>query len=515
MALPGEKLAASLEILKSIQDHGITAIKASTIDRINRDRLKKNGFIKEVLKGWYIATPSNEQPGDSTSWYTSYWLFCAEFLADKYGDKYFIAPEQSLQIHAANWTVPSQLIVRTEKGTNHNTPLPFGTSLWNWQVLPPKNAEIVTVEGLRVMSLASALIYCSPAAFKTNPTELRTCLSMITDSSVLLNILLNGGHSTIAGRLAGAFRNIGKDKIADDIIKTMKAADYEIKETDPFDNKIPSSLIGREKSPYVNRIKLMWHEMRTTVIKHFPPSPGLPTNTEAYMKAVEDIYVMDAYHSLSIERYKVSPELIERVKNGTWNFRENENDKKQRDAMAARGYWQAAQQVQKSIMQILDGKNAGTVADNDHGDWYRELFAPSVTAGILPASDLAGYRNHQVYISNSMHVPINKDGVRDAMPALFELLTNETEASVRAVLGHFIFAFIHPYMDGNGRMARFLMNVMLASGGYPWTVIPVQLRNGYMNALESASVQRNIEPFATFLTNLVNEALKGRQVAEI
>ncbi|MEI6175090.1 MAG: hypothetical protein WCR01_15195 [Bacteroidota bacterium] len=38
-------------------------------------------------------------------------------------------------------------------------------------------------------------------------------------------------------------------------------------------------------------------------------------------------------------------------------------------------------------------------------------------------------------------------------------------------------------MDGNGRMARFLMNVMLASGGYPWTVIPVEMHNAYMYSL--------------------------------
>jgi len=41
---------------------------------------------------------------------------------------------------------------------------------------------------------------------------------------------------------------------------------------------------------------------------------------------------------------------------------------------------------------------------------------------------------------------------------------------VRAVLGHWLFGYIHPYPDGNGRMARFLMNVVLASGGYSWTI---------------------------------------------
>ncbi|CAN5520572.1 hypothetical protein BH11BAC1_BH11BAC1_00600 [soil metagenome] len=123
--------------------------------------------------------------------------------------------------------------------------------------------------------------------------------------------------------------------------------------------------------------------------------------------------------------------------------------------------------------------------------------------------------NNQVYLGGSMHVPMSKEAVRDAMPAYFELLEQEPEASVRAVLGHFIFVFIHPYMDGNGRMARFLMNAMLASGGYPWTVIPVEERTTYMEALEKASVHSDIEPFAKFLAYLVNAGLKGTPVADI
>lgn len=59
----------------------------------------------------------------------------------------------------------------------------------------------------------------------------------------------------------------------------------------------------------------------------------------------------------------------------------------------------------------------------DHGEWYRQLFLPSVTAGLLNIADLAGYRNNQVYITNSMHTPLNRDAVRDAMPALIDLLT--------------------------------------------------------------------------------------------
>ena len=59
----------------------------------------------------------------------------------------------------------------------------------------------------------------------------------------------------------------------------------------------------------------------------------------------------------------------------------------------------------------------------------------------------------------------------------------------------FFFVFIHPYMDGNGRMGRFILNVMLASGGYNWTVIPFEQRLEYMKALEKASVEGDISDF--------------------
>ena len=45
-------------------------------------------------------------------------------------------------------------------------------------------------------------------------------------------------------------------------------------------------------------------------------------------------------------------------------------------------------------------------------------------------------------------------------------------------------------------MGRFLMNVMLASGGYPWTIVPVEGLDEYMAALESASVGQDTKPFA-------------------
>ena len=95
--------------------------------------------------------------------------------------------------------------------------------------------------------------------------------------------------------------------------------------------------------------------------------------------------------------------------------------------------------------------------------------------------------------------------MRELMPTFFELLQQEKEPAVRVVLGHFVFVYIHPYFDGNGRVGRFLMNVMLASGGYPWTIVPLAGRDDYMTALEFASVQGDIKPFAKFLNAAVGK----------
>ena len=206
--------------------------------------------------------------------------------------------------------------------------------------------------------------------------------------------LLEGGHSTIAGRLAGAFRNIGRVRIADDIPRDYARRRYTVREQDPFKSRIDLVLPRREVSPYAGRIRLRWQQMRGAVIEKFPAPPGRRKGIDAYLRQVQEVYVTDAYHTLSIEGYQVSPALIERVHGGGWNPDADEEDREDRNTLAARGYWLAYQAVQKSLRRVLGGENPGTVADEDHRAWYRELFAPSVTVdcsgrAILPVTATA------------------------------------------------------------------------------------------------------------------------------
>ena len=74
------------------------------------------------------------------------------------------------------------------------------------------------------------------------------------------------------------------------------------------------------------------------------------------------------------------------------------------------------------------------------------------------------------------------------------------------LIGHFFFVYIHPYMDDNGRTARFVMNSQLVTAGYPWVVVPLNRRQEYMEALEKASVGEDIEAFARFVKVLCDSS---------
>lgn len=504
MPQPHEKLAGSLDALRPLQEGGRRVFQSHGLSRANRERLLKNGFIQGVMKGWLISANPGERTRDKTPWFASFWEFCGRYSEERFGNQWHLSPEQSLLLQAGHTVIPKQVIVYSPKGTNNAVNLLYGTSIYDLKQaeMPPK-ADVAALDGLRVFSAAAALIKVPDNFYQRYPIEAQVILAQIRDPGDLLRRLLAGGHSAVAGRLAGALRRIGKDSIAEEIKSTMKAADFDVRETDPFEAEHRFAEIRPDAAPIVGRLQALWAAHRQVVIDIFPDAPGLPKDQETYLRAVEEVYKTDAYHSLSIEGYRVSPELIERARAGHWNPDQLARDEEEGNALAARGYWQAFQLVRDDVGRVIAGAEVGPLVSEGHRAWYRELFQPSVAAGLIKAEALAGYRNDAVFIRNSSHVPPRWEAVRDAMPALFDLVGAEEEPSVRAVLAHWLFGYIHPYPDGNGRTARFLMNVLLASGGYPWTVIRVDDRKRYMEGLEAASVGNDIRPFATFLAEQV------------
>lgn len=495
MATISELLASSLAALKKVQqDSNFTIVKSGELSPTHLKRLVTHNFLRSIIKGWYVVTDPKALPGDSTAWYASFWAFIARYANERYGNEWCLSAEQSLSIYSGSTVVPRQVLIRSTKGKNNALQLIPPTSIFNLRAELPAKIEKSNPYGLNLYSLVEALIVATPSMYSKDPLTMRTSLAMVQDPSEILKILVDTGQRIRAGRVAGAFRNMGREDFADEIIGTMKRLGYDVREEDPFADVVR---IQRSPSPYATRLRLMWQNMRGNVITNFT-RPAVACTAEAFLEKMEAQYKLDAYHSLSIEGYRVTDELINRVKSGAWKPDGDDADSK--NALAARGYWQAFQAVKTSVDDIFSGKNVAEVVARDLSVWHSEMFMPCVAAGIVKPSDIVGYRTHQVYIRNSMHTPLNPDALRDAMSTLFELLKEEDSAAVRAVLGHFMLTYIHPYMDGNGRVGRFLMNTMLASGGYAWLIIPVEHREEYMSSLEKASVEGDIVPFTKFLS---------------
>lgn len=506
MAKPNEKLADALRALKRLQAKHNGVMESGDLKDTHRVILVGEGFLRQVMKGWYVCANPSDREGDSTAWYAGFWSFVSGYLRKRFGKRYCLNVDASLLLHTQSTIIPKQVTVITKESGTSVLNLPHDNSLLIYPDEKNMPRNRVEVQGLQILSLPETLCRLSPQAFKNNPREAEIALNMIRDPGELLAVLLSGdGMVAAAGRLAGALRFVGRPDDADRIVHTMKLSRYDIRESNPFIIAAPTLGNSRERSPYVMRLLSMWAGWRKDVLAHFPAAPGLSKSAEAYLANVDERYATDAYNSLSIEGYHVTDELIERVAKQGWNPEADGQDKKDRDALAARGYYQAFQAVRACIAGILAEENPGKVVGAAHHRWYGELFAPSVTAGILEPHQLAGYRSGPVYIRNSKHSPLPREALLDAMDALFNLLEQESEPAVRAVLGHHLFVFIHPYYDGNGRLGRFLMNAMLASGGYPWTVIRLKRRDAYMDALERASVEGDIVPF----TRLVAEEMSG------
>lgn len=507
MTTPQQKLASSLEALKALQDKGLQAIPGTALNRAHRQTLQRAGFLQQVIRGWYIAKRPDETDGDTTPWYASMREFVAGYSNERFGDRWHLNPEQSILLRSGERSVPKQLQIWATEGTNQTVELLHGSSLFIYrapQLLA--SSPVLDCGGLRLAELPQALVAASPNLFVQNPMAIQVALYSLSDASDLSRLLLAGPHPAVAGRIAGAFRAAGRPAFADEILGAMRSAGNVVNELNPFTAPLPTLLPGgRAEAPYVQRLRLLWAAMREPIIQAFPASQDKPTDTEALLKEVEARYVSDAYHSLSIEGYRVTADLIEKIRNGNWNPDANAADQANRDAMAAKGYFETHKIVKEDLVRIVKGENPGTVFRQSLSRWYQALFSPSVQAGIVKPADLAGFRNDQVFIRGAQHVPPSKDAVRECMPVLFELLEAEAVPAVRAVLGHFVFVYIHPYMDGNGRIARFLMNLMLASSGYVWTVIPVDQRTEYMKALERASSSGDIAPFAALISRLTNE----------
>ncbi|AQT06700.1 Fic family protein [Acetobacter persici] len=107
------------------------------------------------------------------------------------------------------------------------------------------------------------------------------------------------------------------------------------------------------------------------------------------------------------------------------------------------------------------------------------------------------YRTFRVWVGDYDFVDPNK--VRLTLQAGFEILTTITSPFARAIYVGFLITEVHPFMDGNGRVSRLMMNAELARASLPRIVLPENLWAGYMEGVRDISLHGNPEELAAIL----------------
>ena len=505
-----QKLAKALTELHQVLGSERGVVRGNQLRNAVRVLLLERGYLREILKGWYFVSDPLAAPGDTTPFFANYWEYLASYLSERFGNDYCLTAEHSLLRQAHHNVVPKQLNVMLAVNQSQIQELAFGHSVALYpggKSFPaPEYQEMVM--GVRCMAASYCLVMLNPRYFRDHAREVQIVMGKIDDPSAIA-ALVDINTAGVA-RLVSAYRRIGSNEFAEAILRQLSGLKTNLPVDDnPFADEPVYQLGTPGRSPLYTRIKVLWAQHRETVLATRPQQALMAISAEEYLARVDAVRVEDAYHSLSIERYRVTPELIRKVAEGHWDPLGNPQDQHQIDAMAARGYLDAFELVKEDAGVLFSGQDSASRLFNDrHQAWFQKLFGPAVDASILKRRDLVGYRRQMVFLRGSLHSPPHFDYVRDGMEALRECFEEESDAFVRAVLGHWLFGFIHPYMDGNGRMARFTMNLMLASGGYPWTVIRVDDRAAYMAALEKASVEDDPSIFSAFVAECVRASLK-------
>ncbi len=121
------------------------------------------------------------------------------------------------------------------------------------------------------------------------------------------------------------------------------------------------------------------------------------------------------------------------------------------------------------------------------------------------------YRKTNVIIAGADHVPPDALHVESEMQSFISW--HKTKGASlhpveRAARVHADFVKIHPFVDGNGRTSRLLMNLELMKSGFPPVVLPVEKRLEYYEALDMAHTKNEYTPFLTLISEIVESAFK-------
>lgn len=310
----------------------------------------------------------------------------------------------------------------------------------------------------------------------------------------------------VASRVAVLAEQAGNQRLADQIRNVVRDRGDELA-TPSKTGRLVLPPVYREgtaaASPYVGRFIAQLTGYASDLRRAKIGGRARPPLTrEQVVAAARSAKRDDIYHSTTIEGYRVTPAEVDAVLSGKPAAGRTPDEVER--LLALQGY---ARAFDETLRRLPAANGPVDLTEGLILDLYTELWAPSVEAGILRVADLRGWRTRAAFLRGSRYVPPPPDKVPALVRALSEQLNAlELTPVQRAALMHWGFETIHPFPDGNGRVGRLLLNLVLGAEGIPWVTIRAEERDAYFRALERGQVDGDIVPWGRLLAERVKKA---------
>lgn len=488
--------------------------------------LRNERLIAETPGGWGWVILGRENPDEAEALRQNYWRLVRVAL-----DEY--RPAEIFRISAVRLFVgetatPSTLLVRHASNASKYrlevtdgfeiALIPNDLAAERRKDADPASARPLQVGDveLPVSSPASTLVSLTVGDVREHRDMVLAWLrSLVVAQPALEAAYAANPRHVLLARMGHLARDLGNNRLAEQIEKVLSAHHRHPKSrTDTGvggEILVPAYMTRRPSSrdPGLDRLQARLLHAGGVVdeLVRVAEQSTPPLSEEKVINAARSAKLEDTYHSTTIEGYRITREEVRAVLDGV-PYEGRTPDEVAR-LMALKGYSQAFDTTLGMIHEAF-AQGGPELRESMIFDLHLELWGPSIDAGIVTTTDMRGWREDSVFIRRSRHVPPGPEKVGRYMAQFIDQINGMDEGPItRAVLTHWGFVHVHPFMDGNGRIARLLLNYMLAGSGLPWTTIRAEERPTYFRAIERAHVDDDFAPLAEFIRDNI---LRSAQV---
>lgn len=473
-----------------------------------REFLAKEKFIHPVTKGYWLLKRPEDQIEEV--WPLLYWEIVDSILSRF--ENWSIRGKSALMLHNGDQAAIKHLLVRTKEKTNRKLRLPrqFDISLMHDADFDRRLVKKIDVAGRKLPVDIPEKILINVSKLEPSRETKSFIAGTAFDARTLEAIYAKSPKPIVFKKLVGLAKNAGRLDLATILEQIIdRHTHYKVGRREIIEAPVAGQKPVILTPAWVIRQEEQFNEFEEILSKHLKLQVGrlkkYPLDHLDQQAREDKKY--DTYHSTTLEGYRISPEEVDALLSGAIpkkaKGRGGEYLEKIKNRTAILGYSAAFDFILGKIQADFSQPMAteGLVKDT-----YYRLFKPSADAGITDYLSLTNYRDAPAFIRGTSHVPPAYAKLPELVASYEASVSKIKTPVIKAILAHYFFVTVHPYVDGNGRTARLLMNYLLLTSGYPWITIRVDQRVEYFEALKKGQLERDILPFGKFVVQMLTKS---------